>query len=346
VPELLEYGNIAHVVFVLLIWLGAAIVARVVVLRVVASLARRTRFRIDDDIIAAVRRPVFWTLVFIGVALAYRAWRREPPEGRTVLGQVLMTLAIWYWMKALMRVSDIILDALARRAHDHTWIEPRSLPLYEISAKLVVVGAAVYAVMSVWNIDVSAWLASAGIVGIAVGFAARDTLANLFAGIFILADAPYKLGDFIVLDSGERGRVTEIGIRSTRLLTRDDIEITLPNAVIANAKISNETGGPHKKTRVRTTVGVAYGSDIDRVREVLMAVLRECEGVEQYPEPQVRFREMGDSALIFQVRGWVAEPVLVGRTIDKLNTAIYKRFAETGIEIPFPQRVVHLTKEG
>ena len=345
-PELLEYGNIAHVVFVLLIWLGAAIVARVVVLRVVASLARRTRFRIDDDIIAAVRRPVFWTLVFIGVALAYRAWRREPPEGRTVLGQVLMTLAIWYWMKALMRVSDIILDALARRAHDHTWIEPRSLPLYEISAKLVVVGAAVYAVMSVWNIDVSAWLASAGIVGIAVGFAARDTLANLFAGIFILADAPYKLGDFIVLDSGERGRVTEIGIRSTRLLTRDDIEITLPNAVIANAKISNETGGPHKKTRVRTTVGVAYGSDIDRVREVLMAVLRECEGVEQYPEPQVRFREMGDSALIFQVRGWVAEPVLVGRTIDKLNTAIYKRFAETGIEIPFPQRVVHLTKEG
>ena len=70
------------------------------------------------------------------------------------------------------------------------------------------------------------------------------------------------------------------------------------------------------------------------------------EGVEQYPEPQVRFREMGDSALIFQVRGWVAEPVLVGRTIDKLNTAIYKRFAETGIEIPFPQRVVHLTKEG
>jgi MscS family membrane protein len=208
----------------------------------------------------------------------------------------------------------------------------------------VVVGAAVYVVMAAWEIDVSAWLASAGIVGIAVGFAARDTLANLFAGIFILADAPYKLGDFIVLDSGERGRVTDIGIRSTRLLTRDDIEITLPNAVIANAKIANETGGPYKKTRVRATVGVAYGSDIDHVREVLQGVLAECEYVEPYPEPQVRFREMGDSALVFQVRGWVAEPVLVGRTIDALNTAIYKRFAETGIEIPFPQRVVHLTK--
>jgi len=344
VPELHKYIHLADVAFVLLIWLGAALITRVIVLRVVTSVARRTRFKIDNDIVEVLRRPVFWSLILIGVALAYRAWTLESAEGKTALDKVLITLAVWLWMKALMRVSDIILDALARRAHEHKWIEPLSLPLYEISAKLVVVGAAVYAVMATWNIDVSAWLASAGIVGIAVGFAARDTLANLFAGIFILADAPYKLGDFIVLDSGERGRVTDIGIRSTRLLTRDDIEITLPNAVIANAKISNETGGPYKKTRVRVTVGVAYGSDIDQVREVLTAVLAECESVEQHPEPQVRFREMGDSALIFQVRGWVAEPVLVGRTVDKLNTAIYKRFAESGIEIPFPQRVVHLRK--
>lgn len=345
VPGSFPHTQLADVASVLLVWLGAAVVVRVVVLRLVTNLARRTRIRIDNEIVDALRRPVFWTLVFIGVALAYRAWVREAPESRTLLPRILLTLAVWYWMKALMRVSDIILDALARRAHTHTWIEPRSLPLYEISAKLVVVGAAVYAIMATWHIDVTAWLASAGIVGIAVGFAARDTLANLFAGIFILADAPYKLGDFIVLDSGERGRVTDIGIRSTRLLTRDDIEITLPNAVIANAKITNETGGPYKKTRVRVTVGVAYGSDIDHVRDVLGGVLDECEHVERYPEPQVRFRSMGDSSLVFQVRGWVAEPVLVGRTIDALNSAIYKRFAETGIEIPFPQRVVHLTKQ-
>lgn len=342
VPGSFPYAQLADVAFVLVRWLGAAIVVRLVVLRIATGLARRTRFRIDNDIVDALRRPVFWTLVFIGVALAYQAWA---PEDSTLLRRILVTLGIWYWMKALMRVSDIVLDALARRAHTHVWIEPRSLPLYEISAKLFVVGAAAYAIMATWNIDVTAWLASAGIVGIAVGFAARDTLANLFAGIFILADAPYKLGDFIVLDSGERGRVTDIGIRSTRLLTRDDIEITLPNAVIANTKITNETGGPYKKTRVRATVGVAYGSDIDRVREVLKGVLDDCEYVERYPEPQTRFRSMGDSSLVFEVRGWVAEPVLVGRTVDALNTAIYKRFAETGIEIPFPQRVVHLTKQ-
>ena len=87
---------------------------------------------------------------------------------------------------------------------------------------------------------------------------------------FILADAPYKIGDFVVLDSGERGEVTHIGIRSTRLLTRDDIQVTIPNSVMGNTKIINESGGPTEKFRIRVIVGVAYGSDIDQVREVLM----------------------------------------------------------------------------
>ena len=115
-------------------------------------------------------------------------------------------------------------------------------------------------------------MASAGVVGLAVGFAAKDTLSNLIAGVFIMADAQYKINDLIILDSGERGLVTHIGLRSTRLLTRDDIEITVPNAVMGQAKITNETGGPKPQRRLRVPVGVAYGSDIDLVREILLRV--------------------------------------------------------------------------
>ncbi len=214
------------------------------------------------------------------------------------------------------------------------------MPLFDILHRLVIIGGAAYAILLAWNVDVTAWLASAGVVGIAVGFAAKDTLANLFAGIFILADAPYKIGDFIILDSGERGRVTDIGIRSTRLLTRDDIEITLPNAVIANAKIVNETGGHHEKERIRLTIGVAYGSDIDKVREVLTDAAVQCEMVVNDPEPRVRFREFGASSLVFQLMAWIDEPILRGRVLDRLNSDVYKRFNAEGIEIPFPQRVV------
>ena len=157
-------------------------------------------------------------------------------------------------------------------------------------------------------------------------------------------DAPYKIGDFINLDTGERGQVVKIGLRSTRLMTRDDVEITLPNAHIANSKVVNETGGHHEKTRVAISVGVAYGSDVDRVREVLLSAAQSVESVVQTPEPYVRFVEMGDSALIFRVQGWITHPAMRGTCVDGLNTAIYKALGQAGIEIPFPQRVVHMSQ--
>jgi len=146
-------------------------------------------------------------------------------------------------------------------------------------ATVLIVAIAAYALLQVWNIDPTAWLASAGVVGIAVGFAAKDTLANLFAGFFIIADVPYKLGDYVVLDAGERGEITRVGIRSTRLLTRDDVEVIIPNSELANHKIVNESGGRWVKFRIRLKVGVAYGSDLDRVVEVLEEVARENRNV-------------------------------------------------------------------
>ena len=97
-------------------------------------------------------------------------------------------------------------------------------------------------------------------------------MANLFSGIFIVADATYKIGDYIVIDSGERGMVTNLGMRSTRLVTRDDVEVTIPNAVIANAKIVNESGGPWEKERIRVPVGVAYGTDTRKVDGILREI--------------------------------------------------------------------------
>jgi small-conductance mechanosensitive channel len=214
--------------------------------------------------------------------------------------------------------------------------------LFDNLAKIVLFGGAVYGLLLAWNLDVKPWLASAGILGIAIGFAAKDTLANLFGGMFIIVDAPYKLGDWINLGTGERGRVTKIGLRSTRLLTRDDVEVTLPNAQIANSTIVNESGGPWEKARVEIRVGVAYGSDVDRVREVLTQAASECEYAVDEPAPRVRFLEMGDSALIFRVMCWVEQPVLKGLCIDALNTGVYKRLVAAGITIPFPQRDLHI----
>lgn len=208
--------------------------------------------------------------------------------------------------------------------------------------KVVLVALTIYFIFLAWSIDVTAWLASAGIVGLALSFAAKDTLSNLFAGVSIIMDAPYKTGDFIVLDSGERGVVTEIGLRSTRILTRDDIQITVPNGLIGNSKIINEAGGPSERHRIRIAVGVAYGSDIDHVIATLARVADDNEDIVDNPAPRVRFRTFGDSSLDFELLGWINRPVDRGRVTHELNCAVYKAFRDGGIEIPFPQRDLHV----
>jgi MscS family membrane protein len=235
-----------------------------------------------------------------------------------------------------------ILTVLSRRSTATSIVQPRTMSIFQMLAKLAVVGAAIYFVFLAWRLDVTAWLASAGIVGIAIGFAAKDTLANLFSGIFIVADAPYKLGDFIVLDGGLRGKVTHIGIRSTRILTIDDVEITVPNAVIGGSKIVNENGGPSPSQRVGISVDAAYGSDIDQVRTVLLACPAGIAAVAATPRPMVLFREMGASGLRFDLLVWIEDASQRGLVIDALNSAVYKAFRAAAIEIPYPKQDVYV----
>ncbi len=120
------------------------------------------------------------------------------------------------------------------------------------------------------------------------------------------------------------------------------MEITVPNSIMGNARITNEAGGPHEKYRIRVKVGVAYGSDIDKVHQVLKEVAESHPDVCLAPEPRVRFRAFGDSSLDHELLCWVDRPVLRGRVLHSLNTHVYKRFIAENIEIPFPQRDVHV----
>ena len=324
--------------------LVGALLMDILLRKVFLKLARKTKTTLDDAMISAARKPIFYSILFVGLYYSCRMIGLSE-AGLQLTGRVLVTLAVLLWTGALMKSAKLLLDAAAARSGDQRIVQNRTLPIFDILLKFIIIGGALYIIFLTWNVDVTAWLASAGIVGIAVGFAAKDTLANFFSGIFILADAPYKIGDFIVLDSGERGQVTEIGIRSTRILTRDDIQIIIPNASIGAAKIINETGGPHPKRRVAAHVGVSYDSDIDKVRNVLMEIAADCDLVVADPEPRVRFRSFGDSALNFDLLCWIKEPVDKGRAIDILNSEIFKRFRQNAIQIPFPQRDIHIKNQ-
>ena len=318
-----------------------AVVVRFVLTRVLSIATRRTKTDFDDRLVDALGRPVFLSVLFVGLGYAMHELDAGSRLEFVVFG-VLKTIAVLVWGSALMRVAGLLLEALSKLSERATFVQDSTLPLFQITAKILIVGGAVYFAMVSWGIDVTGWLASAGIVGIAVGFAAKDTIANLFAGIFILTDAPYKVGDFVLLDADLRGMVTQIGIRSTRILTRDDIEVTVPNAAIAAGRIVNETSGRTPKRRIRTEVGVAYGVDIDRVREILLECAAGVEFVATDPPPQVRFTAFGDSGLIHELRVWVDEPVWKGRVTDELNRRIYKALNAAGIEIPYAKHDVYI----
>lgn len=253
-------------------------------------------------------------------------------------------MMVIFWGKAWLSATPVILAELEANHDRFELFQPRTVPLFDIGIKLLLIGVLAYFIFIIWDIDATAWLASAGIIGIAVGFAAQDTLANLISGVSIIADKPYKIGDYIVLDSTERGIVTHVGIRSTRILTRDDIEVSIPNAVIGSAKITNESGGPWVKQRIRVPVSVAYGSDTEKVVSILEGIAHDSTGIVAQPAARVRMRAFGDSALDFELLGWISSPDLRGLVIHQLLLEIDKKFREEGIEIPFPQRDLHIKR--
>lgn len=297
---------------------------------------------IDDRLIALLSAPILQTSLTLSMILGVLI-SALPSSLEQGLIRILVSLLIIFWARAWFKALHLGLEIMSAHKKRFKAFQPRTVPMIEMSLKLFLLGLFTYLILGIWGINGTAWLASAGVIGIAVGFAAQDTLANLISGVSIVADAPYKIGDFIVLDSGERGIVTQLGIRSTRLLTRDDVEISIPNAVIGNAKITNESGGPWIKHRISVQVGVAYGSDVDQVVELLEDVARQNSGIVNQPEPRVRMRAFGASSLDFELLGWIGHPEMRGLVKHQLLLEIDQKFREHGVVIPFPQRDVHLS---
>lgn len=308
--------------------------------KVVRRFAFFTASDVDDRVIDLVHRPLFYTVIFLGIEATISSLVLVERTLYLTHGLIYTVITI-LWAVTGARVASVLIGHSLGKVSDATGLGKDVIPLVENVTKIAIVAATLMVLLAVWKKDLTPVLASAGIAGAAVAFASKDMLANFFGGISVFVDKPYKIGDYIVLDGGERGEVVAIGVRSTRIKTRDDVQITIPNSIIANTKVVNESA-PEPNFRVRVPVGVAYGSDIDQVQQVLLAIALRNENIVAEPEPRVRFRTFGDSALNFELLAWAKEPMLRGKTMHEMNCEIYKDFLRLGIRIPFPQRDVHV----
>jgi len=315
-------------------------VVDIIIDKLLRRLAELTNISCDDEVIAFVHRPVILTIIFLGFLHVAVAAGLKPPWD-FIAPNLVKTLIFFSWWFPFVRFlagADLREDSLIARK---TNVAKELLFLFRNLVRITVLALGVVAILLIWHVNMAPLFASAGIAGLAVAIAAKDSLANFFGGISVFIDRPYKIGDYIILDSGERGEVVDIGIRSTRIKTRDDVLITIPNSIMANAKIINESA-PLPRFRIRVPVGVAYGSDLKQVEELLVKIALDNEDVTSRPEPRSRVRRFGPSSIDFELLCWVRDPRLKGRVIHELLKAIDSAFKAHGIVIPFPQHEVRI----
>ncbi|MBE59678.1 MAG: mechanosensitive ion channel protein [Candidatus Marinimicrobia bacterium] len=335
------------IILSVLIILGAVIAAKItdmIFTRIFKRIVNKTQTNFDDRILQLLHRPIFYSILFIGFSVAVKTAELPNYIDYALVG-IFKTSTILIWLFVVMKVLILSMEWASQKT-SNPLLQQKTLPLFNNLGKIAIGLFGIYFIFLSWDININGILASAGVLGVVLGLAAKDTVANFFAGIFLMADSPYKEGDYILLDTGERGYVKSMGLRSTRFMTRDDIEITIPNSVIAASKIVNESGGPGEKERVRITLHVAYESDIDDVKALLISIALGNENVLKTPEPRVRFREFADHGLRLQLLFWIHKPEIRGRTVDAVNTEIYKQFSQNNISIPYPTMKVILPREG
>nr|WP_321353545.1 mechanosensitive ion channel domain-containing protein [uncultured Draconibacterium sp.] len=191
------------------------------------------------------------------------------------------------------------------------------------------------------GLKVSVLLASITALLVGVGFGIQQLFSDIASGIVLLVERNLQLNDVIQLQDGTVGRVIHIGLRTSRLKTRDDIILVVPNSNFVNDKIINWSQMDYN-TRFSVDVGVAYGSDTKMVTQILLDCAAKNKNVSLSPQPFVRFNNFGDSALEFQVFFWVRESFWVENTKSEIRYAIDDEFRKHGVQIPFPQRDIHI----
>jgi MscS family membrane protein len=317
----------------------AAIVVRFMADKVALAISRWSGLGIRFQFYDIIRTPIWITVILIGVLLELN-WLTPPTRLDFLVSGAAKSVFAITWMIVLVRTLGLIALRLGG-------YYPAATELFRLSenigiAVIFVVGGLM--ILSFWQINLTPLLASAGLAGIIVGLAAKDTLGNFFGGISVFLDRPFKRGDYIVLKSGERGKVVDIGLRSTRIVTRDDVLIIIPNAEIVSTKILNESA-PGRRMRVRVPVSVANTSDVDHVKDVMLKVAGGNSLVLSEPKPRIRFRSFGDGSLDYELLCWTAHPKDKGRLIHQLATEVVKAFNEEGIALPSPQREVFVHVE-
>lgn len=303
--------------------------------------ATKTKTRADDILIQVFSGPFMIWVLMLGLHLATQS-SELPERAAGLIGKSLLIL----WVISLTLVASRLVSNLVK--HYGSNIQS-ALPVTSLTQNLARIGVITIGILILLNllgISITPILTALGVGGLAVALALQDTLANLFAGFYVSLSGNIRPGDYVKLNSGEEGYVTDIAWRSTSIRALTNNLIIVPNANLAQAIVTNYYL-PEKRMSLLIPIGVSYDSDPEEVERILVEEAKkgaqDIPGLLAEPAPFVRFIPgFGDSSLNFTLICQVAEFVDQYLAQHELRKRIFKRFREEGIEIPFPIRTVYL----
>jgi small-conductance mechanosensitive channel len=335
---ILLYKIIIVVIGTLLAWL--------ILKRIFTTVEKRINkyefIQINTQIFQIIRNAIFLGLMLVAGTYLIRLFNVP------ILEKIFQAFIIILLAGPAKDFIKIAIGYLQRSVADKTDNKVDDI-IFELLSKFA--GAIIYATAIIISLDslgvnVIPFIAGAGVAGIAIGFAAKDTLSNLIAGVLLIIDRPFEVGDRIEVWSAPAGTSTwgdviDIGLRATRIRTTDHLTIVIPNNEIMMRDIVNYTT-ISEKIRVRINIGVAYDADIQKTKELILGVAQTAKWIAAEPQPKVVVRNFGESSVDLQLRVWIGNARKRMDTISYITDKVKEVFDKEGVEIPYPKRDIYV----
>jgi MscS family membrane protein len=339
--EWIEIGISAGIIF--FTWLLGRWILEFILERIVKRITHQTGTKLDDVLVHTFKDPLYWIALVAAIQYALSRLDFWTATWDFTLADIYFVVYVLIaFLVARRLVNNLVKWYREERApKGNTRLDEQVMPLLSRFTQILIFVIASIMLLGYFEVDVSGIVATLGISSLAIALAAQAALSDIITGILIMIDRPYRIGDRIeILDLDTWGDVVDIGLRSTRVRTRDNRMVTVPNSVIGKSLIVNYSF-PDSQYRSEVEVGIGYDSDIELARQVIIEAVSKVDGVLQDLPVEALFLRFGDSSLIFRVRWWLDSYVDTRRMFDSVNTAIHKALSEAGIEMPFPQRELH-----
>jgi small-conductance mechanosensitive channel len=303
------------------------------------QLTGSTQGTLNDLILDKVEGPAYWLLMVAAFKYALRRLDFINRVGTLPLNDIffILYLAIAFLLTWRLVSSLFNWYIETQSARTDTRLDLQLLPFFSRVALIVIVLIAGIILLGHFNVEVSGLVATLGIGSLAIALAAQEALSDTISGFLIMIDRPFRIGDRIeIQELGTWGDVIDIGLRSSRVRTLDNRMVIVPNSVIGKGLIVNYSY-PDSTYRLETEISVAYWTDIEKARGVLIKAVKDLEGVDPNHAVEALLVTLGDSAMIFRVRWWLDSYVDTRRMFDRVHTSVVNALSTAGIEIPFPQ---------